>query len=452
MKVLGRWSLASLMKLVIDVPYYGFLAAIPLVCVLALWIALTPAGPGQPGRRVDLEIPVRFQLDPASHPFSTTRPDVQAVSITKAQGTLEVKGASAFGAGWAALGFAIITVATALFVLGRLRAVFRTLKDQNPFVPRNSARIRMIGLALILGQLASAAFAAWLAGQVTRDISVAGVLFDNVPSFNGWVLFSGLILVMLAEVFRLGAEMKGDLETARKIQFDLVPGEVFLKDDVVVHARMRPARTVGGDLYDVVDLNDGRLAVIVGDVTGKGLPAALLMTSFLGSVRALLSAGLRGSELIAALNRHVCTNSSGGRFVTLFYGELDAATGSLTYVNAGHNPPFLLRADGAVERLEPTAMVLGVAADAAVEARQTRIGPADRLLLFTDGLSEAFDRKDEEYGEERVRDSLLRAHTLPPPAAVERLVADVERFCGSVPLRDDMTLMLVARQAAAAIP
>jgi sigma-B regulation protein RsbU (phosphoserine phosphatase) len=138
--------------------------------------------------------------------------------------------------------------------------------------------------------------------------------------------------------------------------------------------------------------------------------------------------------------------------VTLFYGELDAATGSLTYVNAGHNPPFLLRADGAVERLEPTAMVLGVAADAAVEARQTRIGPADRLLLFTDGLSEAFDRKDEEYGEERVRDSLLRAHTLPPPAAVERLVADVERFCGSVPLRDDMTLMLVARQAAAAIP
>jgi hypothetical protein len=397
---------------------------------------------------VNLRIPVRFQLDPASHPFSTAHRDVQAVSLTKAQGTLEVKGgASSIGVTWAALGFAIITLATGLFVLGRLRAVFRTLKDQNPFVPRNSTRIRMIGLALIVGQLASAGFAAWLAARVTREISVAGVAFDNVPSLNVWVLFSGVILIMLAEVFRLGAEMKGDLETARRIQFDLVPGEVFQKDDVVVHARMRPARTVGGDLYDIIDLEDGRLAVIVGDVTGKGLPAALLMTSFLGGVRALLSAGLRGAELIAALNRHVCTNSSGGRFVTLFYGEI-GATGTLTYVNAGHNPPFLLRADGKVDRLEPTAMVLGVAPDAVVEARQARIAPSDRLLLFTDGLSEAFDRKDEEYGEERVRDSLLRTSNLRPLAALERLVADVESFCGSEPLRDDMTLMLVARQPA----
>jgi len=101
--------------------------------------------------------------------------------------------------------------------------------------------------------------------------------------------------------------MRGDLETARRIQFDLVPGEVFRKSDVIVQARMRPARTVGGDLYDE------RLAVIVGDVTGKGLPATLLMTSFLGSVRALVSGGLRASELIRALNRHVCANTSGGR-------------------------------------------------------------------------------------------------------------------------------------------
>jgi len=398
---------------------------------------------------VTLSVPVRFELDPASHPFSTAHPDIQAVSIKQAQGALEViGGASPIGVTWAALGFALITLATGLFILGSLRAVFRTLKDQDPFVARNSARIRMLGLALLLSQLASAVFAAWLAARVTREISVAGVRFDNLPSFNGWVLFSGVILIMLAEVFRLGAQMKGDLETARKIQFDLVPGEVFHKDEVVVHARMRPARTVGGDLYDIVELDDRRLAVIVGDVTGKGLPAALLMTSFLGGMRALLSAGLRGSEMIAALNRHACTNSSGGRFVTLFYGELDTATGSLTYVNAGHNPPFLLRADGQVDRLPPTAMVLGVAADAVVEAGQARIAPADRLLLFTDGLSEAFDRKDEEYGEERVEDSLRRTSTLAPLAAVARLVTDVQGFCGSEPLRDDMTLMLVARQPA----
>jgi sigma-B regulation protein RsbU (phosphoserine phosphatase) len=134
--------------------------------------------------------------------------------------------------------------------------------------------------------------------------------------------------------------------------------------------------------------------------------------------------------------------------VTLFYGELEVATGNLTYVNAGHNPPFLRRVNGDVDQLQPTAMILGVAADAVVEARQVQIGPADRLLLFTDGLSEAFNKEDEEYGEERIKASLLRAHALPLPAALERLVADVQSFCGSAPPHDDMTLMLAERQPA----
>ena len=447
MKVLGRWSLASFLKIVIEVPYYGLLVIVPLLCAVALWIAATSA---QPGRHlaVTLNVPVRFQLDSASHPFSATQPSIRAVSISKAQGELTVEGVTNSDVSWAALGLAIIGLTTVLFVLSLLRAVLRTLKDQNPFVSRNSARIRTIGLALILSQLAYAVFAAWLSARVTRGISVAGVAFENTLPINAWVLFSGLILIVLAEVFRLGAEMKGDLETARKIQFDLVPGEAFRKNDVAVQARMRPAKAVGGDLYDVIELDDKRLAVIVGDVMGKGLPAALLMTSIVGSLRALLAAGLRGSELITALNRHVCANSAGGRLVTLFYGEIEAATGKLTYVNAGHNPPFLRRADGEVERLQPTAMILGVAADAVVETRQVQIERTDRLLLFTDGLSEALNKKEEEYGEVRLEDSLVRVHTLLLPAAVERLIADVQAFCGSAPPHDDMTLMLVARQSA----
>jgi sigma-B regulation protein RsbU (phosphoserine phosphatase) len=205
---------------------------------------------------------------------------------------------------------------------------------------------------------------------------------------------------------------------------------------------------VGGDLYDVIELGDGRLALVVGDVTGKGLPAALLMTSVVGSLRALLAAGLRGSELVAALNRHVCTSTSPGRFVTLFYGELDPATGELTYVNAGHNPPLLRRATGAFDQLAPTAMLLGVERDAPVEAGRVCVGHSDRLLLYTDGLSEAMNRKEEEYGEERVRESFARAQALPLPAAVERLVADVQGFCAGAPPHDDMTLLLVARQPA----
>jgi phosphoserine phosphatase RsbU/P len=181
-------------------------------------------------------------------------------------------------------------------------------------------------------------------------------------------------------------------------------------------------------------------------VTGKGLPAAMLMASALGSVRALSSAGFRGRELIAALNRHVCTtNTSGDRLVTLFYGELDTTTGKMTYVNAGHNPPILLYSDGRRDRLESTAMILGVMADAVVESREVETKAGDRLMLFTDGFPEAFNKRNKEYGEERLTDSFVRVRTLQPSLVVEHLIADVVGFCGSVQQGDDMTLMLVER-------
>ncbi len=442
MKLLGRWSLASFMKFVIDVPYYFLLVVLPVVFVVALWMVLT-----NHSGSVLFSMPVRFQLDPASHPFVTSRHDIQAISITQAHGTLEFTGGS-IGIALAGLGYGIISLGVALCVLNRLRAIFRTLRDQNPFVGLNVSRIRMIGIVLVLGELARTGLGALYAERVTREITVAGLTLNADLSINTWVIFSGLILLMLAEVFRLGADMKGDLETARKIQLNLVPSELSRKGDVVVHARMRPAKIVGGDYYDVLEMDEGRLAVIIGDVTGKGLPAAMLMASVLGSMRALCSAGLRGCELIAALNKYVCANPSGDRLVTLLYGELDATTGEMTYVNAGHNPPVLLRCDGRVERLQPTSMVLGVMADAVVESRRVEIKPADRLLLFTDGFSEAFDKRDEEYGEERLTESFVRVRTLAPSIVMERLMADVLSFCGSVLPHDDMTLMLVERQPA----
>ena len=441
MKLLGRWSLASLMKLFVDVPYFVLLVILPVAVGLALWMGFTRGL----GDAVRLEVPVQFEVGPAGHAGIAQR-DGATVTITKARGTLTVSRMSArAGLLWVGLGVGLIGLSVALFVLSCLRGIFRTLRDQNPFVAANVSRIRMIGIALILGQLAGGWAEAWLASQVAQDVSIPGVTLHADLSLNWWIVFAGAILLVLAEVFRLGAEMKGDLEIARKIQSGLVPGEIFLKNEAEVHARMRPAKTVGGDYYDVLDLDETRLAIIVGDVTGKGLPAAMLMASVLGSARALSSAGLRGSALIAALNRHVCTNTSGGRFVTLFYGELDTTTGKLVYVNAGHNPPILLRADGRVDRLQPTAMVLGIMADATVETGSTELGPSERLLLFTDGYSEAWNKKEEEYGEDRLTASLVRAQALQPPAAVERLTLDVLSFCGAVPPRDDMTLMLVVR-------
>jgi serine phosphatase RsbU (regulator of sigma subunit) len=443
MRLLGRWSLASWIRVAIDLSYYLLFMAVAVVFAIALWAALAH----WQDLSVQYEVPVQFQLDPVSHPIVVARHDLQAVSITGTHGTLVITGRVSTLA-FVGLGFAIITLGVALFVLTRLRAIFRTLRDQNPFVASNASGIRMIGLVLVLGTLATTAFRAWVASRVTGEISVAGLTFQREWSINPPVIFAGLILLILAEVFRLGSEMKGDLETARKIQLDLVPGETFRKNNAVVQARMRPARIVGGDYYDLVELDERRLAVIVGDVTGKGLSAAMLMASVLGSVRALCSAGLRGSGLIAALNKHVCAEASDDRLVTLFYGELDTATGQMSYVNAGHNAPILLRSDGQVDRLQSTSMVLGAMADAPMECRNIEIEPGDRLLLFTDGFPEAFNKKDEEYGEARLTESFTRVRTLPLSLVVERLIADVLKFLGSVQPADDMTLMLVERQPA----
>lgn len=442
MRLLGRWSLASFMGFLVNFFYYSVLVLLVVFFLIVVWIALY----GYSGSaQFNFNVPVRFQLDPQTHPFVTARHGIQSASITEAHGTLSVRASGSFG--WAGFGFAIVTLGVVLLVLSRLRAIFQTLKDQNPFVEANALRIQLIGAVLVLGELGRAALAAWFSAQFTKEISVTGVNFEPNLTVNLWVIFAGLILLIIAEIFRLGAEMKGDVETARKIQLDFVPGEVFRKNNVEVQARMRPAKTVGGDYYDVLELDESHLGLIVGDVTGKGLPAAMLMASVLGSVRALSSTGLRGSELIAALNRNVCANPTGDRLVTLFYGELDTATGQMSFVNAGHNPPLLLHSDGSVDRLRSTAMVLGVKADAPVESLQVEIKPSDRLLLFTDGFSEAFNKRNEDYGEKRLAESFASLRTLPLKVVAERLVADVLNFCGSAQPRDDMTLMVVARQA-----
>ena len=176
---------------------------------------------------------------------------------------------------------------------------------------------------------------------------------------------------------------------------------------------MRPANTVGGDYYDIIDLEDDRVGIVVGDVAGKGMPAALLMALLQGSLRTLLTAGHRGADLMAKLNVYLCSTIPANSLVTLFYGELDTAAGDLLYVNAGHNAPFLIRRDQSLERLPATAMVLGIDPDCAFETRTTHIGPGERLLLYTDGISEAFNTREEEYGEPRIAAYLEAQAALP---------------------------------------
>ncbi len=277
-------------------------------------------------------------------------------------------------------------------------------------------------------------------------------LFSIGPVFEmqTWLLlFATALFFVLVLELRDKLGLKGDLEVARQIQFGLLPFDPIERDGFDIVSSMRPANTVGGDYFDVIDLDDGRLAIAVGDVAGKAMPAALLMALLQGSLRTLLSAGFRGEDLIAKLNAHLCANIPSNRLVTFFYGELDTGSGTLRYVNGGHNPPFLLASGHPAARLGATGMALGVMPDAPYEAMTVEMEPGDRLVLYTDGITEATSPADEEYGDVRL-EAYLRAATaadgIAGRALIDGITADVLRFCDGARPHDDMTLMCLSRR------
>jgi sigma-B regulation protein RsbU (phosphoserine phosphatase) len=191
------------------------------------------------------------------------------------------------------------------------------------------------------------------------------------------------------------------------------------------------------------------VAVVVADVAGKGIPAALLMALLHGSLRTLIAAGCRGSQLVTTLNTHLHANIPSNRLVTLFYGELDTRNGRLRYVNAGHNAPVLIRHQQ-LDRLPATGIALGVVPAAAYEDAEVMLSPGDRLLVFTDGITEALDREEREYGDARLEGLLGTLRALAAVDLVRRVEADVTAHCRGARQYDDMTLLVIARESSTA--
>src|SRR5213075_150505 len=171
-------------------------------------------------------------------------------------------------------------------------------------------------------------------------------------------LFLVNLLMLLEVADRLS--LKGELEVAREIQLAMLPKGTYRTADIEICGMTRPANTVGGDFYDVLPLRDGRVIITLGDVAGKGSPAALLMALLLAVLRTLVDEKLESRALVARLNTQICRHSPSSRFITLFYGVYTPATGALTYVNAGQNPPLLKRANGSTDRLGGTGIALGM--------------------------------------------------------------------------------------------
>ena len=266
---------------------------------------------------------------------------------------------------------------------------------------------------------------------------------DNLAVFGGIGL-----TVLLALELADRVTMKRDLEIAREIQGWLMPSEAPAAPGVDVAFATRAANTVAGDYYDAffrpaTGDRSARLLLVVADVAGKSIPAALLMATLQASLRTL--AALPGSllELVGRLNEYACAQNLGGhRFTTAFVAELDPATRQLTYVNAGHNWPVLSHVSRAMERLETGGIPLGITPAARYECGNTTLAPQDLLLIFTDGVVEAENDREEEYGEHRML-GVLSGATGTAKEVVRQLMSSVDSFVGLTRQHDDITCLVL---------
>lgn len=242
---------------------------------------------------------------------------------------------------------------------------------------------------------------------------------------------------------RAGAMASRERQDARLIQRALLPSAMPTMPGCEFAALWEPATDFGGDCYDVLRLGGGRVGVSIADVTGHGLPAAFLMSNLQASVRAFAAEQLSPRNVAEGINRALCRNPALRTFATLFYAVIDTVERTLTFSNAGHNPPILVRPDGSVDRLSVGGLVLGVKDNARYEQRETRIAAGDRIVLFTDGLNEAESPAGDDFGDERLVETVVTHRGLPAPILLDTIFGRVREFTGGR-FADDATLITIA--------
>jgi len=258
---------------------------------------------------------------------------------------------------------------------------------------------------------------------------------------SGFLLLNLLMLIEVADRLSL----KNDLEVARQIQLSTLPHAAFHTSGLEAFGITRPANTVGGDFYDIAQLPDGRVLLALGDVAGKGSPAALLMALLLAMMRTLVDEGLEGPVLVERLNHQVMKQAPRSRFVTLFVGMLDPVTGAFTYVNAGQNPPLVRRSDGRYDSLREGGVAVGMFEQATYEEGTTQLAVGDVLVMFSDGVVEAEDKAEQPFDEAGVRSIVEQPVWSSAKELSWALVAAVQRHSDDRRLMDDLTALVARR-------
>lgn len=268
-------------------------------------------------------------------------------------------------------------------------------------------------------------------------------LLESVATQTGLALENSHLAEAIASEVAQRERLNRELEIAREVQERLFPQSYPAVAGLDYAGRCRPALGVGGDYYDFLELGDGCLGIGIGDISGKGIPAALLMASLQASLRGQTISGTSDlATLMSNVNRLIFETSPANRYATFFYGQYEPSTRRLIYVNGGHNPPMVFR-NGEVLRLEDGGPVVGLFKAARYSQGNVQLVGEDVLLLYTDGISEAMNAADEEWGEERMIEAARACRSRPALEMMEELMRAADAFVAGAPQHDDMTIMVV---------
>jgi sigma-B regulation protein RsbU (phosphoserine phosphatase) len=268
-----------------------------------------------------------------------------------------------------------------------------------------------------------------------EDITLLGVLANQM-----------VIAMNNARLYQESLEkqkLEEELALAREIQLALLPKVCPKSELFEFSAFVQPARQVGGDYYDFLEAEKGRVGIAIADATGKGIPAAMLISLVHASLRAEVKNRLCPSRVIANVNQLILSSTSSEKFATMFYGELDPQSRKLAYCNAGHNYPVVIHQDGRVEFLDKGGLILGAFQEAIYERGEVIFEKNDTVFFYSDGLTENFNENDEEFGEKRLLDLLLENRSLDPKRLTERVIEEATNFTGGAPPYDDFTIVVL---------
>ena len=294
--------------------------------------------------------------------------------------------------------------------------------------------------------------------------NVFGIIYADSPlSDNRFTEDHLKVLTTLASVAAIRVEnarlteeqmererLEREQQVASEIQQRFLPAAAPQVDGYELQGISFPCYEIGGDYYDFIEREDGKLVVALGDVSGKGTAAALLMSSLHAAVHAQAETHESIVKTISAVNKYLVESIPPNRFVTLFYAELDPRKGSLEFLNAGHNPPLIVHAGGTMEQLAAGGLPLGIMADAEFREGRTHLRPGDVLVIYSDGVSEAVNPSGEEFGPTRLYEVVSRNLDASAGGIRDRIESALTKFCQGTPAADDITLVIVKRNAEAA--